>query len=363
MHGSDVSLPPTAAWPTARYDAANTGFNPDASGPTGDVELAWRQSACTEAASGVVVSDGRAYAGGLVVDGATGRAIGGDWDAHMHTPTVVDGTLYTSAHDLEARDAATGELEWTFETDVDAGALPAPTVSAGTVYVLGSIDDPVVYAVDAETGDERWRVRTDGDVDVPVAVAGGVVYAVDEAATVYALDGATGEERWRATREAGIRRSAPVVADGRVYLGSADGGVLALRASDGATVWRRQVAAPDVGLDGPLAVADGTLYAVDPGGILAALDASTGRPRWHRSLDASRLGTPAVADGVVYLGTSSGAVLAVDAGDGRVRWRVETREVLFGDYTRAGVSGSPAVVDGVAYVATAPGDLYAIAER
>lgn len=56
-------------------------------------------------------------------------------------------------------------------------------------------------------------------------------------------------------------------------------------------------------------------------------------------------------------------MLAVDARDGRVRWRVETREVLFGDYTRAGVSGSPVLVDGVVSVATAPGNLYAIAER
>ncbi|MDX1747280.1 MAG: PQQ-binding-like beta-propeller repeat protein, partial [Halobacteriales archaeon] len=195
-HVSDVDLPRSAAWPTYQYDTANTGYNPEASGPTGEVEIAWRYSAHTEAESGAIVSDGRVYAGSLIVDGQTGQRNGGNWGGHYSTPTVDEGTLYVGSHDLEAQDATTGTHRWTFETDEDAGALPATTVADGTVYVPGGIDDPTLYAIDAETGAERWRFEAGGDIGVPVAVVEGVVYTVDRRNTVYEIDGATGDERW-----------------------------------------------------------------------------------------------------------------------------------------------------------------------
>lgn len=366
-HETDITLPQTAAWPTYHYDAANTGYNPDTSGPRDDVEVTWRYSACTEAESGVVVGDGRAYAGGLVVNGRTGEAIGGDWHGHMSTPTIANETLYVSAFDLEARDPTTGESRWTFQTDVDRGSLPAPTVASGTVYVPGSIDDPTLYAVDAEDGRERWRFDASADIDAPVAAVGGTVYLVDGANTLYALDAATGDERWQRIQERDVSRSAPVVANDRIYLGSWDGGVHALRTADGSTDWRQQGEGTDFRIRGPVAVAGETVFAAGREGTITALDATDGRVKWAVSTGAYELGPPAVADGVVYVGAAAqsgaGMLLALDGTTGEERWRVETREVLFGDYTRAGINRSPAVVDDVVYVATAPGDLYAIRGR
>lgn len=363
-HETDVALADDAAWPTYRHDAANTGHGPEASGPKTDGAVAWRYSADTEAASGVAVGGGRVYAGGLAVDGETGRGVGGDWHGHMHTPTVAD-ALYVSAFDLQARDPATAEPRWTFQTDVDRGGLPAPTTASETVYVPGSLGDPTLYAVDADDGTERWRVETDADVGVPVAVDGETVYVVDDESTVYALT-AAGEERWRRALETDVSRSAPAVANDRVYLGSWDGTVLALRTDDGATDWRRSDGAMGFRVGGPVAVTAETVVAAGREGSVAALDATTGRVRWRVSTDAYELGAPAVADGVVYVGAAGGSgagtLLALDSATGAERWRVETREVLFGDYTRAGINASPAVVDGVVYVATAPGDVYAIHE-
>lgn len=358
MHETDVALSQTAGWPTYQYDARNSGYNPDASGPT-DAELAWRYSACTEAESGVVVSGGDAYAGGLAVDGQTGRSRGGEWHGHMSTPTVADGTLYMGASDLEARDATTGETEWTFQTDTDAGSLPAPKVSSGTVYVPGSIDDSTLYAVDADTGTERWRFGVETDIEVPIAVADETVYAVDEQGTLYVLDAVNGDERWRVSR-GGSGRVPPVVADGRVYLGSNDGGVHALRTSDGSVLWQQD------GIGGSIAVTPETVLVAGEETV-AALASATGRIEWRSSTPLGEPVSPAVADGVVYVGETeavsgegSPAVVALDATGGDELWRVETREVLFGDYTRAGIVGGPAVVDGAVYAATAPGDLYAI---
>jgi outer membrane protein assembly factor BamB len=83
-------------------------------------------------------------------------------------------------------------------------------------------------------------------------------------------------------------------------------------------------------------------------------------------MDSSELAPPAVADNVLYVGSTSqsgsGTIYALDTSNGAEQWRFETREVMFGDYTRVGTNASPAVVDGLVYVATAPGDVYALKE-
>jgi outer membrane protein assembly factor BamB len=362
-----VELPETAAWPTFRYDAANTGYAPDTSGPKDDVAVCWRYSACTEADAGVVVGEGAVCAGGVVVDGQTGQAMGGEWHGHMSTPTIAEGMLYTSAFDLEARDLATGEVQWTFQTEVDMGALPAPTVNEGTVYVPGSLDDPIVYAVDAASGDEHWRFEAAADVHVPVAVADETVYFVDDRGTLYSLDGATGDERWTTPHLRDISLCPPVIDGDRLFLATSDGLITASHTDDGSTAWQRRVNQSEAGLSRPVAVADGTVYTTDHGGTIATLDATDGQIEWTATTDAGPLGPPAVADGAIYAGNTglrgSGFVFAFDRRTGDELWRVDTRSVQFGDYTRVGINGSPAVVDGAVYVASAPGEVYAIHAR
>lgn len=367
LHASDVTLPERTGWPTIQYDAANTGYNPDASGPKQAVEVAWRYGACTAAEGGAVVSGGRVYSGGLVVNGRTGTADGGEWHGHMSTPTVAGGTLFVGAHDLEARDPATGDGLWTFQTDTDAGSLPAPKVSGDMVYVPGSIGDSTVYAVDSESGEERWRFDAGADADTPVAVAAGTVYVVAGRDTVYALEGRSGDELWRVTHDDARWQSAPVVVDDTIYLGSFGGEVFASSTEDGSEAWRRQFGEPEPGSGASLAVADGTVFAAGDGTVVA-LDAATGEIGWRATTGPNSLLAPAVADGVVYVGdrpfNGPGTLFALNAATGDVLWRFETRRVLFGDEFRpGGVNASPAVVDGLVFVATAAGDLYALRER
>jgi outer membrane protein assembly factor BamB len=364
VHETDTALPQSAAWPTYRHDAANTGHNPSASGPPAEPTVCWRYSSCTEAESGVAVHGGRTYAGGAVVDGETGEGAGGEWHGHMSTPTVHDGTLYVSAHDLEARNPATGELQWTFETDVDAGALPPPAVVDGTAYVPGSIDDPTVYAVRTDDRRERWRYETETDVDAPVAVVEDTVYVRDESNAVYAIDAASGDERWAVTPALDLGAGPPVGAGDLLVFGTAEGGVLALERADGSVAWQQQFERPDFQSSGAVAVAEGTVCATGREGAVVALEAESGRLEWSGTTDADALGPPTVADGTIYAGATveneTGAVLALDAESGERQWRVDTREVLFGDYVRFGVIPSPVVVDEYVFAATEPGDLYAI---
>lgn len=116
----------------------------------------------------------------------------------------------------------------------DAEDRRTPVVAGGLVYVAapgGSL-----RALDAASGQERWRATGPGDMGLATApvVAGDTVYvgfSGDEATVeglLVALDAATGVQRWRTrvdpAADAPRQLSAPIVADGRVYVVSGPSG-------------------------------------------------------------------------------------------------------------------------------------------
>ncbi|MFC7008920.1 outer membrane protein assembly factor BamB family protein [Halalkalicoccus salilacus] len=94
----------TGAWPTFRYDAANTGVQPDAGGPS-DLETEW-----------TFETDGSVYA----------------------SPSIVDGVVYVGSYDgtMYALDAADGTERWTF--DVGENVLSSASIDGDYCYVGGS---------------------------------------------------------------------------------------------------------------------------------------------------------------------------------------------------------------------------------
>lgn len=345
-----------------RYDTANTGYNPNATGPKASIETAWRYSACTEADWQVVSSNGRIHAGDGVVNAHTGERIGETGSDLSGNPTVVEETIYVIGNGLIACDAETGVEQWQWEPQSDGrGAIQTiPTITTETVYVPAT--DATLYAVDASTGTERWQFDTAGRIETTPAVDDGVIYVVDTTNTLYAVAAETGEERWRASQNVDCWRSIPAVVNDHLFLGSMDGSIRAVNTADGAVDWE-QASEKDDQIDEAIAATDGTVVGTTAGTVVA-LDAATGRIEWRQTTDAYKLGAPIIAGDTVYVGESprsiGGNVFAFDVADGTKRWQFETRNVDFGDYTRSGITHEPIVLDGVAYIATATGDLYAL---
>ncbi|MFO8014225.1 MAG: PQQ-binding-like beta-propeller repeat protein [Phycisphaerae bacterium] len=142
---------------------------------------------------------------------------------------------------------------------------------------------------------ELPRLRFDDAYHV-AAGQGLVTFGSSADGQVYALDAATGEVRWRFATEGPVR-CAPTLAGGRLYVGSDDGRVYCLNAADGALVWTFRAAPTPERLLGNgrmisawpvrtgVLVAGGTAYfaaGVFPaeGLFLCAVDAATGRLRW-----------------------------------------------------------------------------------
>ncbi|AVH54633.1 MULTISPECIES: PQQ-binding-like beta-propeller repeat protein [Streptomyces] len=193
------------------------------------------------------------------------------------TPTVADGVAYFGSLDkgLHAVDAATGEERWKFGTggflpsssDTDEWGSP-PTVADGVVY-SASVDGNL-YAVDAETGNERWAFDAGGPLVQSPAVADGIVYVSTVTGTLYAVDATSGKPRW--DFDTGSEATAPTVAGGVVYVGGF--------------------------------------------GYLYARVASTGKERWTFNADGAWVSSVAVVRGTVYFGSTDHSLYALDAASG-----------------------------------------------
>jgi outer membrane protein assembly factor BamB len=130
--------------------------------------------------------------------------------------------------------------------------------------------------------------------------------------------GAVGE-LWRVTTTTDL--SGPVLADGTVYVGGADGTLLALDARDGAERWRTSVGAA---ADTPW-VLDGDVY-VPAVGSVVTLDATDGSERW-RTETPGRDAVLVASHGVYWIsGRAAPTVVALARADGSERWRTDLRD-------------------------------------
>nr|WP_250864792.1 PQQ-binding-like beta-propeller repeat protein [Halorientalis regularis] len=217
-----------------------------------------------------------------------------------------------------------------------------------------------MYCVDArnsghnpdETGPnapigEQWRFRTPGQVDSSPAVVDGTVYVGSWDGNVYAVSASDGSEQWR-FQTGGWVGSSPAVVDGTVYVGSWDGNVYAVSAADGTEQWRFQTGAA---VYSPPAVVDGTVYVGSNDINVYAVSASDGSEQWRFQTNRAVTSSPAVVDGTVYVGSGDGNVYAVSASDGNEQWSFRTG---------GRVPSSPAVVDGTVYVGSTNGNVYAV---
>lgn len=251
-------------------------------------------------------------------------------------PTATDETVFATDLDsaVFAIDAEAGDEEWR----VSAATPGAVTVADGTAFVP---TDQYIVALDAATGDEEWRAEVPTTYEASLVVADGTVYVPSDLSLV-ALDAATGRERWRYTT--GLpTRVPPAVGDGTVLLGDGDATVYALDAATGREEWRFKT---DGSVECAPALVGETVYAGSRDGSVYALDAATGRRRWSYEADAA-VESLAVGHGIVFAGTRE-RLHAVGRESGELCWR--------SDRYASQYSGGPAVGGGYVYASTDTGN-------
>jgi len=361
--------------------------------------------------------DGNVYA----IDAESGREI---WRRSTKgpvpsTPAVAAGIVYFASYDgnFYALNAETGALKWKFATGGERrfeakglhGMQPknqtiadpfdiylsSPVVADGMVY-FGS-GDGNLYALDAATGDLRWKFKTGDVVHASPAFVNGVVFVGSWDSHFYAVDAKTGKEKWRfhggedplIHNQVGFQ-SSPAVIDGTVYTGCRDAQVYALDASTGKEKWRFDNALSWV-ITSPAVTRGKVFFATSDSSLYHMADAATGKSLVRQQGKAYMFSSPAIAGDVAIIGVLNGTLEARDANTGELLWDYQTdaskrnsgwvltaerkfnQPLLFFDNWReapllaqdrqvsvGSIFSSPLIENGVVYFGSTDGFLYAL---
>lgn len=332
------------AWPSSRYDPRASAHNPATTAPETEPSVAWTADGVGHAFNGTgpVVADGTVYAGrpvkALDTDGGAEQWTH-DGPARMSRLAAGGGVVaFGTTADFRAIDAADGSLRWTIPSPGGNWEQPA-TVADGTVYT--AMDE--LYALDANSGDERWTSGVGSATTGPPPVAGGVVVAGGD--PLRGLSVEDGSERWAAPQAGSVHAAA--IAYDTVFAVS-ENRLVALDLAEGRTRW----VVRDGFLEAPFAVGDGAVYAQSrPGYELVAFDAATGGVEWVCTGTDGVLGPPSSTDGMLVVQDERDTLYGIDADFGEVAW---TRSITISR------PGSVPVADGVCYVNETDGTLRAL---
>src|SRR5215813_3161037 len=144
-----------------------------------------------------------------------------EWPQFRGNPALTGVTTATVPAQLK--------LLWTFEAGDSIESSAA--IANGVVFV--GCQSGHLLAVDLQTGKLKWKYKTEQGVgESSPAVHDGIVYVGDLSGMVHAVAADSGKRVW--TFQTGTEiKSSPVVAAGRVLIGSYDGTLYALGPRDG----------------------------------------------------------------------------------------------------------------------------------
>ncbi len=341
-----------------RGDPAHTGTFAGVA-PRKFSRIKWKFPTGDRIVSSPVLQDGVIYFGGddgniYAVDAETGRQV---WKQTTKgpvpcTPAVAGGVVYAGSYDgkFYALDAKSGAVKWKFATagerrfeakglhgmepknqtiaDAFDLYLSSPVVAAGTVY-FGS-GDGHVYALDAATGELRWKFKTGDVVHASPAWADGVLYFGSWDSYFYAVDAATGAEKWRfhggedplIHNQVGFQSSAAVV-DGVVYVGCRDSNLYALDAATGQEKWKFNNEGSWV-ITSPAVVNGKVFFATSDSSLLHVVEAKTGKTILRLQGHAYMFSSPTVVGDIFLIGVMNGTLEARDVATGAVLWSFQS---------------------------------------
>jgi outer membrane protein assembly factor BamB len=219
-----------------------------------------------------------------------------------------------------------GHVEW--EKVIKGRCFAGSTVYEGVVYVPGG--DSILYALRARTGEELWRYEAGEELVSTPVISQDLVLVASQSETLFVVDRTTGKWKWQYRRDAPsgftVRGTAtPLVKDGVVYMGFADGYVVALSLADGAQKWERNLSTSGgtqfIDADAsPVADVAGNLFAASYKDGVYALKAESGELEWTNA----RTGTVSlVQNGEVLLAGGDGKIAAFHTATGRDLWSLE----------------------------------------
>jgi outer membrane protein assembly factor BamB len=260
------------------------------------------------------------------------------FDYYVSSPLVVNGVVYFGSEDghLYALDVRSGKSKWKFDTKSRVRSSPA---MADNVIYFGDMSG-YFYAIDRDTGAQSWRFETAGVKFNPAefgydrcailssaAISGDLVTFGGRDGFLYALDRQTGQEKWRRDYEISWVISSPAIFNDVLFTGTSDGRFAhAVDLNTGKEKWR--FSATETVWSSPV-ICDSLIYFGDGGGNVFALDNRNGTEKWRFKTKDRVFSSPVVAEGVVYIGSDDGYLYALTGTDSEAPHSQQTRRAVF----------------------------------
>jgi len=202
-----------------------------------------------------------------------------------------------SENGINGIDFSSGQLKWNLP--YGGGRTMLPTLSDGIIYAinqdsLNGISLDYLVSIDAVTGQEIWKFKIEDDVNINIEgfsspkVTNRVVY-VGGNQYLYAVDAMSGQLKWKSNE---IVNPRPIynISEGMVFFLSSDGYIHAVDAITGQKKWERKSESSirsyesiPGAIDKVTTIIGGlnsVLYVIVEKGNLMALDISTGQDKW-----------------------------------------------------------------------------------
>ena len=266
-------------------------------------------------------------------------------------PAFSGGILFTADREgvVEAHDGVTGKTLWKQDTGVALSSGPG----VGDGVVLVGTHEADLIALDERSGKEKWRTKLSSELLSVARADRGIAVAYTVDGRLHGRSSADGRPVWvydRPTPTLTLHgSSSPVVSEGRVICGFANGKLVALNIITGDVLWDASVTLPTgrtdlermVDIDGDPVIKSGVVFVATYQGDLAAISEESGTVFWRKKLS-SHAGVD-VSWRMVFTSDDEDHVWAVDPRSGSSVWKNNgftnrriTAPTVFGDYLLVG---------------------------
>lgn len=258
---------------------------------------------------------------------STGSGAGSDY--LRLAPGMNDRAIFTASTNGQISAIAKNNGNTLWRTQTGYTLSTGPGIGDGIV-VVGSMHGSII-ALSEATGKILWRSNVKGELLANPAVGSDhvIVKAIDGTVTAFAVS--DGSQLWsfKQSEPDLILRgaSAPLVHDGKVLTGFANGNLVSASLSSGDITWVQQLAIPEGGfaiermidIDADPIIDGHRIFAATYQGNIASLDWRSGRELWKHQLSSYTGMT--VDNNHIYVSDARSLVWSFGIDDGGENWR------------------------------------------
>lgn len=252
----------------------------------------------------------------------------------LASPVIADGRIFTmdSRGEVRAFGVEDGDRLW--ERDTTPPQFDEEAIGGGVTYEQGVVFATTgfgeVLALRATDGEIIWRKSVGKPLRSAPTVADGRVYVIDIENETFAMDARSGLVLWQhkgiAENATLMGSSSPAASGETVVVAYSSGEVFGLRAQNGRVVWSEVLAVPkQIGalpaiadIRGLPVIQGGRVFTISHSGRMVSLVERTGDRAWEA--DIGGMNTPIIAGNAVYMVSLTGELMAMARDSGRVIW-------------------------------------------